>query len=395
MQKLLILGALTFFLSCETVKNQPDKFSTGFNKNIETYFLAEILSIEHRKTNQQWEKYKLKTCKVYQPIVAKVLTDFGNLTQSEIAIETAKLNDTLGSFGYGNDVMMGILLKHPEFDLLQKPSDFKFSQTHLKSDKKIILESIISNYLQILYNFYQTENIDNFYNKNANFYRGSINEVHTHIPKGFTDAMEKYYGDSREKYIALVSPMMIWPIEDNEGRGIGATVKKDNKKIVYEIMSPYVQVPVDSIKNEYNQFGFDYQYRTRTLTIHEFGHSFVNSELEPYQKKIESSSYLFTDRLKEIMTTKGIQNWNVYVIESFVRLGEIRIAEIQNDKERADYLRNYHTNLEHFIFLQQLEEKVIEFENNREKYPMWKDFIPELLNVFTKSTPEFVNNKLK
>jgi len=76
-------------------------------------------------------------------------------------------------------------------------------------------------------------------------------------------------------------------------------------------------------------------------------------------------------------------------------LGEIRIAEIQEDKERADYLRNYHTNLEHFIFIPQLEEKAIEFENNREKFPMWKDFIPELLGVFDKSTPEFVNEKLK
>ncbi|WP_343764799.1 DUF4932 domain-containing protein [Gangjinia marincola] len=395
MQKLLTLGFLTLLLSCQTEKKQPDKFSADFNKNIETYFLAEILSIDHRNTNKQWEEYKLKTCKEYQPIVAKALADFGNLTQSEIAIETAKLNDTLGSFGYGNDVMMRILLEQPEFDLFQKPSRFKFSQTHLKSDKQIVLENIISNYLQVLYNFYQTENINDFYTKNANFYSGAINEVQTHIPKGFTEAMEEYYGDSREKYVALVSPMMIWPIEGNEGRGIGASVEKDNKKIVYEIMSPYVQVPVDSTKKNYTQFGFDYQPRARTLTIHEFGHTFVNRELEPFHKQIENSSYLFTDKLKKIMQTKGIQNWNVYVIESLVRLGEIRIAEIQNDKERADYLRNYHTSLEHFNFLPQLEEKVLQFENNRKKYPMWKDFIPELLGVFEKSTTEYINEKLK
>ena len=395
MEKLLISGIFTLVLSCQTVKKQPDKFSSDFSKNIETYFLAEILSIDHRKTNKQWEEYKLKTCKEYQPIVAKALADFGNMIQSEIAIETAKLNDTLVSFGYGNDVMMEILLAQPEFDLLQKPSDFRFSQTHLKIDERILLENIISNYLQVIYDFYQTEKIDNFFTKNENFYSGAIKEVQTHIPRGFTDAMEEFYGDSSEKYIALVSPMMIWPIEENEGRGIGATVEKGNKKVVYEIMSPYVQVPVVSSQQEYNQFGFDFQPRARTLTVHEFGHSFVNSELEPHQKQIENSSHLFTDRLKKIMKTKGIQTWNVYVIESFVRLGEIRIAEIQEDKERADYLRNYHTNLEHFIFIPQLEEKAIEFENNREKFPMWKNFIPELLGVFDKSTPEFVNEKLK
>lgn len=395
MRKLMLLGILISFLSCKTEKKQIDKFNVDFNKNIETYFLAEIVSIENRKTNKQWEEYKLNTCKEYQPIVAKALTYFGDLKQSKIAIETARLNDTLVSFGYGNDVMMGVLLEQPEFDISKKPSDFKFTQTHLNREDKNRLEAIISNYLQSLYDFYQTENVEDFYKKNADFYNGSINEVVSHIPKGFTDAMETYYGDSREKYIALVSPMMIWPIEDNEGRGIGATVEHNKSKIVYEIMSPYVQVPVISENEEYNQFGFNYKPRATTLTVHEFGHSFVNSELVPYQEQIESSSQLFTDKLNKEMKSKGIQSWNVYVIESLVRLGEIRVAEIQNDKERSDYLRNYHTNQEHFIFLPQLEKKILEYENNREKYPMWKDFIPELLSVFQKSTPEFVNEKLK
>ncbi|MDR7128071.1 hypothetical protein J2X69_000399 [Algoriphagus sp. 4150] len=367
----------------------------GFNENVETYFLAEILSIEHRTKNKQWEEYKLKTCREYQPIVARALADYQDLSAHTIAIETAALNDTLGSFGYGNDLMMGILLDQPEFKLSKKPSGFKFLQTHLENDKKVRLEKIISDYLNSLYTFYQTENIGDFYERNADFYQGAINEVKSHIPDGFTDAMETYYGDSRDEYIALVSPMMIWPIEENEGRGIGAMVEEGNKKTVYEIMSPYVQIPVISTKNDYRQFGFDYQPRARTLTVHEFGHSFVNSELEPYQEQIESSSYLFTEKLRKEMESKGIQSWNVYVIESLVRLGEIRVAEIQNDKERANYLRNYHTNQEHFVFLPQLEDKIIEFENDREKYPMWKDFIPEILKVFGQNTTEFVNEKLK
>ena len=394
MRKSLILGIIATFLTCKTKERPIEKFDVDFNENVETYFLAEILSIEHRKTNKQWEEYKLKTCKEYQPIVAKALQDYGNLSNHPIAIKTAKLNDTLGSFGYGNDLMMGILLEQPEFKLAEKPSKFSFSSTNLEDLRKVQLEKIISDYLTSLYKFYQTEKIGDFYKRNSDFYKGAINEVRTHIPKGFTDAMESYYGDTREKYIALVSPMMIWPIEDNEGRGIGATIEKEYGKIVYEIMSPYVQVPVKPANNEYEQFGFDYGPRARTLTVHEFGHSFVNSELEPYKKQIETYSHLFTDSLKEKMESKGIQTWNVYVIESFVRLGEIRIAEIQNDQKRADFLRNYHIQQEHFIFLPQLEKKIIEFENNREKYPMWKDFIPELLKVFGEKNADFVNEQL-
>lgn len=394
MRKLLILGIIGTFLTCKTNELPIDKFDVNFNENIETYFLAEILSIGHRKTNKQWEEYKLKTCKEYQPIVVKALQDFGNLSNHSIAIETAKLNDTLGSFGYGNDLMMGILLEQPEFKLAKKPKKFSFSSTDLENLQKGQLEKIISDYLTMLYEFYQTESIGEFYEKNSEFYKGAINEVRTHIPIGFTDAMEVYYGDSREKYIALVSPMMIWPIEDNEGRGIGATVEKENRKTVYEIMSPYVQVPVKSGNNGYEQFGFDYEPRAKALTIHEFGHSFVNSELEPFKKQTKSYSHLFTNSLKEKMESKGIPTWNIYVIESFVRLGEIRIAEIQDDQKRANFLRNYHIKQEHFIFIPQLEKKIIEFGNNREKYPMWKDFIPELLKVFAENDTNFVNEQL-
>lgn len=399
MRNLFILVILIPVLSCKmeedsTKETEAEKFETSFNKNIETYFLAEILSIEHRRTNRQWEDYKLKVCREYQPIVARALSKFGNLTQHNFVIETAKLNDTLGSFGFGNDVMMGILLEQPELGSSKEPSYFKLSRTNLKEDRKNRFEQLISNYLDSLYDFYRTEDIEEFFSDNADFYNGAIKEVKSHIPQGFTDAMEIYYGDSRERYIALVSPMMIWPIEANEGRGIGATVKNGNEKTVYEIMSPYVKVPVDSIRTEYDQFGFDYRPRARTLTIHEFGHSFVNSELEPYREQIESSAYLFTEKLKKAMKSKGVQNWNTYVIESFVRLGEIRIAEIQNDKKRANKLRDYHINEEHFVFLPKLESKVIEFENDREQYPMWKDFIPELLKVFDRHNAKFVDKRL-
>ncbi|RNL69272.1 DUF4932 domain-containing protein [Sinomicrobium pectinilyticum] len=394
MQKLIILGILISCFSCKTEKRQRDKFDVGFNENIETYFLAEILSISHRNKNRSWEEYKLKTCREYQPIVARALTDFGKLSNHKIAIETAGLNDTLGSFGYGNDFMMGILLEQPEFRLSKPPGDFKYAQEDLDTAQRTYLEKIISNYIQSLYNFYRTENIGEFYQRNSDFYEGAINEVRSHIPKGFTDAMEAYYGDAREKYIALVSPMMIWPIEENEGRGIGAMVVNEGEKTVYEIMSPYVQVPVGSSDQAYHQFGYDYQPRARTLTIHEFGHSFVNSELEPYREQIDNYSYLFTDRLKKEMESKGVQSWHVYVIENLVRLGEIRIAEIQEDKSRAEFLRNYHIKQEKFIFLPQLEKKIMEFENNREQYPMWKDYLPELLSVFGENDVDFVDKQL-
>ncbi len=390
---LFTLIVILCFLSCQKSEHTTNKFEVSYNHNIETYFLAELLAVEYRTTNSQWETYKLTTCKDYQPIVNMALDSFQNQNTFDFANITAKFCDTLVSYGYGNDIMMPILLQIPEFKTHKQPTDFQLSNLPIDSPKKAELVSIISDYLDALYQFYIHQDVASFFKKHAHFYEGAIQELNSIIPANFTDAMEHYYGETRHNYVALISPMEIWPIEENEGRGISATVDRQGQKSVAEIMSPYVQIPVNTT-NSYQSFGYDYQPTALFLTIHEFSHSFVNPALETYRARITNSSHLFTDELKQKMESKGISNWNVYVIESLVRLGEIRIAALQNDHERENRLRTYHTETENFIFLPQLEIAIKKFENNRDTYPMWKDFIPELLEVFENSDPSFVNQNL-
>ena len=394
MNKKLITVLLLVIFSCNTSKQHLSNFDATYNQNTETYFLAELLAVKYRKTNAQWENYKLTTCQKYQPLVKLALEKFETDENAEFAKQTAKFCDTLVSFGYGNDIMMPILLQIPEFNQHQKPTIFKLPDLSISPQKKMELKQIISNYLDVLYQFYINKQVEHFFQQHIQFYEGAINELNTIIPSQFTKAMESYYGEKRHKYVALVSPLEIWPIEENVGRGISATVEIDGKQIVNEIMSPYVQVPINE-SNTYNFYGFNYEPTATFLTVHEFSHSFVNPALEEYRAQIELSSNLFTDTLKEKMATKGVGNWYTYVIESFVRLGEIRIAAIQKDVEREKRLRKYHTETEYFIFLPQLEQSILDFESNRQKYPKWKDYIPKLLEVFAKNDSTFVNNKLK
>ncbi|MAZ26219.1 MAG: hypothetical protein CL868_03960 [Cytophagaceae bacterium] len=393
-QKLVIVLGILFFISCQKPQEQTSNFEVAYNVNVETYFLAELLAVKYRKTNSQWENHKLSTCQEYQPIVKLALNRFDTADNADFAKSTAIFCDTLVSYGYGNDIIMPILLQLPDFSKHKKPGKFKLPDLQMAPQKKKELTALISQYLDKLYQFYTQKNVGHFIKENLGFYTGAINEIKAAVPADFTQAMEHYYGEKRHRYVALVSPMEIWPIEENVGRGISATVEKENGKTVYEVMSPFVQVPINA-SHSYNSYGFDYEGTARFLTIHEFSHSFVNPALEGYRARIESSSNLFTDTLKEKMASKGITNWNIYVIESFVRLGEIRIAAIQKDKEREKQLRKYHTETEYFIFLPQLEKSILEFENNRQKYPEWQEYIPKLLEVFENSNPEFVNNALQ
>lgn len=367
------------------------KFSVTYNKNIETYFLAEILSAEHRKNNKDFELYKIKECSVYQPVVKNALMKYGHLKNSDIAISTAKLNDALiEKYGSWNDILMKPLMYHKEFPATDWINDYQFENNNLTKEQNREATELIKNYLSELSKFYIQENIGQFFNDNKAFYTGGISEYNKQIPAGFTHAMEQFYGEGFNAYTILISPMMMWPINDGEGRGIGTdVVLKSGKKNIYEIASPYVRV------QKQGEFGYDNQFQARFLSVHEFGHSFVNKEVYKHKDKLEKFKDLFEkSNLKEAMIkTGGYGDYQTCVAEHLVRLGEIETAKIQKDFDRAKRLEEYHLKND-FIFLPLLEKKLEEYNSNREKYKKFGDFVPQLLDVFENTNIEFINNAL-
>lgn len=390
MKKILfILVSLSSPLSFS--QKNSTKFSVNYNKNIETYFLAEILSAEHRKNNKDFELYKIKECSVYQPIVNVALKKYAYLKDSDMAIATAKINDVLlEKYGSGNDILMKPLMYHKEFPATEWINDYQFSNNNLTAEQNKEVTQLIKNYLSELSKFYTKENIGQFFVENKAFYNGGIKEYNKQIPVGFTNAMEQFYGESFDSYTILISPMMMWPIEDHEGRGIGTNViSKSGTTDIYEIASPFVKV-----ENK-EQFGYDNQFQARFLSVHEFGHSFVNKDVYQHKDQLEKFKDLFEkSNLKEAMIkTGGYGDYQTCVAEHLVRLGEIQTAIIQKDFERAKKLEEYHLK-NNFIFLPLLEEKLKDYNSNRKQYRKFGDFVPQLLRVFENSNIEFINNAL-
>lgn len=372
-------------------QKNTSKFSVTYNKNVETYFLAEILSAEHRRTNKDFELYKIKECSEYQPIVKNALDKYSHLKNSDIAILTAKLNDALiEKFGSGNDILLKPLMYHKEFPSTGWISNYQFDNNNLTKEQNKEATDLIRNYLSELSKFYNQENLEQFFKENKNFYAGGINEYNKQIPAGFIDAMEQFYGESFNTYTILVSPIMMWPINNNEGRGIATdVVLKSGKKNIYEVASPFVRV------EKQGEFGYDNQFQARFLSVHEFGHSFVNKDVYKHKDQLEKFKELFENsKLKEAMIkTGGYGDYQTCVAEHLVRLGEIQTAKLQKDLERAKKLETYHLK-ENFIFLPQLEEKIKEYNANRKKYKTFGDFVPQLLEIFENTDIESINNML-
>lgn len=147
------------FLSASVYTQDKEKFSVAFNRNIETYFLAELFAVDYRKTNVSFENYKRTECRKYQPIVAETLKRYGYLKNSKIAKLTAILNDTLVSYGLGNDLLMAPLLYQKEFPTSDYSSAYTFTSNRFSEETQSVINSIIKKYIKELGEFYKSENL--------------------------------------------------------------------------------------------------------------------------------------------------------------------------------------------------------------------------------------------
>ncbi len=404
MRQLLSLTILTLLSFSTFAQKNKEKFAVTYNKNIETYWFAQLLATEVRpsRANKKYDGYPNFTKEIkekhsaFQPVAFQAIKDYyDKLKTSKIAKLTAELNDKLLDDDIGDDVMMTPLVTQKEFPTNDYKTTFEYKNDNLDKEKVTSINSLIKNYIRELGEFYKTEHLDNLFKRYKNFYQGAISEISKNVPSKSFEAIEQFYGEQNISYTAFVSPMFVWIIDNNQGRGIGGFVTTSKGRKPFEIMTPFVKIPANKNIDDYKAFGFDYKLQAQALTIHEFSHSFVNKEVEKYNDRIKLTDSLFTKSklsIPSIMPTQGVQNWNTFIIESLVRLGEIRVALIQNDTERANYLREDYIVKKKFVLIPLLEEKIKMYESNRKKYPKFSDFLPELLTVFENTTIQQINN---
>ena len=87
--------------------------------------------------------------------------------------------------------------------------------------------------------------------------------------KKFIPALEEYYGDAKTSYNIILMPFF------KSKWGMGWETSASGKKNIYNITSPFNAQVV--FRNKAVQVGFDNSNEIANLSIHEFGHSFVNT----------------------------------------------------------------------------------------------------------------------
>lgn len=364
------------------------KVSLSWNRNIETYFIAEKLAVQHIGYIVFTRKDSVYA---HQPLIRAAGERFGHYVDSPVIRRISTLLAAIRDQLHDNaEIVQYVLHQRPFPDSgALHPFDDK---TLLRSDEHPQVLAQIQELTDSLRSFYRQADIGHFLKEHRRFYTGALRETARLIRPELFPYMERYYGEHFDRYALYLMPSM--PInwgEDNY-RAFGPNFQWPEGRVSAMVMSINTMLPVKPSLKDYTAFGFGNATTVRFLSVHEMGHSFVNPHVYRIREQVARDSALFTPGLQRVLESSYIGNWETCVIEHLVRLGEIRVAVAMHDKAEAERLRKMHVNMFHFVLLPLLEEKIQQYEQHRERYPTFADFLPELLTVFHELTPQRVDS---
>lgn len=193
--------------------------------------------------------------------------------------------------------------------------------------------------------FFKTAHFNEVWTSLAEERTTTLALLHQRKPsREFMSEVERFYGQSYAHY-EIVPSLTLW-----SGPGFGIRSKKESK-------ATFVLGPLA----ENYDFTSD---RFTSLSIHEFGHSFVNHIVEESRQIINETSGLFRD-IEASMKSQGYSNWISCVIEHFVRVGEVMIPEIMGDTTTSRANLNYHMMEKDFIYLEYIVTRLKEYRLNK------------------------------
>jgi len=360
MSKIILFFTFLIVLSLGCKSHENKVIQVKINKNIETLFILYTL------------------VDIGMPPVKKSLCEIASQEFNEFKHHNAvRLLDTLIK-RTGIDEPVNLILHFSELPGINQlyPIDKIMLQSFSSNNNADEGQKNIDEFIKAFSDFYTEAKVESFISNYKDYYKKAITDVNNNIPqKNTIKSMEDYYGKENIAYFLNPSPVL-YP-----GFGFGSKIETADGLILFNTFGALNDLNGDSLEI---LFDFNNNEEIRNYSVHEFGHSFINpiANLPLNQELIGKYSYLFSP-IQNYMNEQAYRTWETCVIEHIVRLGEIRIAYVLNDFPTASKIRKENIEKNKFIYLPNLERKIIEYEKNREKYKTFEDFFPELIKVFS------------
>lgn len=382
MNKLYFLLFTLLLTSCaiqkptpEIKESHPKEIEVLTNRTLETFMILRSLSDSDPLFKYRKADYRGK------PLIY-LSREYFKYFKNDVAVQ--KTQELLDKTSITGDVILQGLLYSSE---LPDPKLKYELNPYWKENKSELLA-----YLDVLNKFYIDANVSAFLKENALFYEGAVAEVKSHLNKDLIPIMEDYFGETNPNYKLIIIPNSPF------GMGFAADVGSEQSRILYQSISPASDIEFQRNVKDYKEFGYsgkDANKYYTDLVAHEFCHSFITPLIkeEKYVNKISETDSLFVPELEAIMEKQSYGNWWAFVNEHLVRVASIRISRemklIDVEEMRID-----NVTVKKFILIPDTENLLVEYENNRDKYPTFKEFLPKLIDQFKNYTARDMIEKI-
>ena len=343
--KLVILLLLT---TCATISfasnGKPNKkLRIEINKNVELlgigYFIGfEGADIETKTVTINGKKMPKKDWHNYGFWIFQKYKSFGT---SENLGKSFAVADHLWL-----DYLISLLLQVDDFPhaKLKESIDQSYYINFSKTKDLQEAKKNVTIFLDGMNEFYKEIGLDNYFIETDKYYKKAIDEINSVLPKqDFIGAMEKFYTKKFDAYTLI--PSLTIP----KGMGFGINYTLDKKTHILNVFGAFDFQ--EFLNTPELKMGFTNEKRLRELSVHEFGHSFVNPEVDKLPKEKFSQTEKLFEPLKSKMSDQGYNTWKVCIYEHFVRAGEIMIAEKLGDKAGVKRLHSEYEQDRKFIYI--------------------------------------------
>jgi len=117
------------------------------------------------------------------------------------------------------------------------------------------------------------------------------------------------------------------------------------------------------------------------IVIHEFCHSYANQIVDAHMSELEEPGKKIFAKVSKKMERMAYGNWQTMMRESLVRVCVVRYLAKNEDQDAAgkqieSEIRNG------FFWMQELSDVLIQYEQQRDKYPKLDAFFPEVVDFY-------------
>jgi|GEM_PF-4639639 len=352
-----LIFMLITLISCaksKPFKNNDKSINVVFKNQIETINILQNLWVE----NENGWPYANFT----NPVKEDISLFFKKYSKHKAVKMTQEIANSELSFS-GPLAIATRLSSFPNAKITNSFEDI-YSQLPLKEN--VSAKAYLDDYVKQVNLFYIESNVAGFLKKHSKSYTCSKTEILSLIPdKKVLINMENYYGKEFSNYYFIPS-LTLFPM------AFGTKIKNNmNSFDLYQIVG--AQEDFDNVNNK---CGFSNKDNLYILSLHEYGHSFVDitTQMANRTKHLQNA---VAKEMEEI----SYADWDVALDEHIVRSIEIRILntivgmETNTKNLREKYINNG------FKYIPFIEKHLSEnYENNRKEYKTFKQYLPKLIS---------------